>query len=66
MNIYHAVSTATCSPDKVGPSFKTIVDHYRDNNPDKSIVTIQHTTCSIGSPMSPYILLSVQFTATGA
>ncbi|TGE22816.1 hypothetical protein [Hymenobacter metallicola] len=66
MTIYHAISTATCSPDKVGSSFNMLVNHYITSNPDKTINTIQHSTCSIGSPMSPYILISVQFTATGA
>jgi hypothetical protein len=65
MTTYTALSTVSCSPEKAPELFRVIVDQYNAANPEKTVVKIQHSICSIGSPMSPYIVLSVQFTATG-
>ncbi|UOR06252.1 hypothetical protein MUN82_03950 [Hymenobacter aerilatus] len=64
MNTYFSLSTAKCTPDQVPAAFNQIVDGYMTANPEKKIIGLQHATCSIGSPMSPYVVLSVQFTAT--
>jgi hypothetical protein len=51
--------SATCSPTEVNIAYGKLLASWKEASPGYVMTNVQHSTCSIGSPSSPYVMLSL-------
>lgn len=51
--------SATCLPKEVNQAYNILLANWKEASPGLVMTNVQHSTCSIGSPMSPYVMLTL-------